>query len=604
MLAISLAFAVNPVLMDFDGEDLYLVLAEESRPLRGAKLDRTLGFPEITYEALFPGKPSAMDLEMSLLLLAYPNGTLVLADLEVVSGFQTFAARPLGEGDSTRVVLEFSPPIQVAVDAAVDVVVRGGIADDAASGVRRLTLIEPAAFDAADANSQAPVTVSYDPDPVPGARVDVQMAATASEIAGSPRFPELAPVGAGGIAALEISLHHPGPGGTAAIRLDAIALHCADDAGTALVPADYLDRVRVWGPDTLLTEVTGVPASAAPILVPLPGVVLGPGETLVLTVEVDLEATAPSGFLELALRSDGVDAVDANTAQPVTPVPAPGEEFPFRSGLVRLQPPAQQLLVDAEGHMPVAILPSQTGVLAATYRFTNSAASGSGDVVVDRLVLSVGSPQRAPLDAITMLSAVQPSHDDEPLPLAATNFQADTVELVFSDPLPIPAQGTVALTVHLDLAESVSGPGLRLGLDRDGVGIVQPEDGLLEIRADPAPGQSFPFWTQAASLSPTDLAESYSNYPNPFAAGREVTSIQYVLPGPGRVTLRLYAADGAEVATLLDGEGQGAGLNVAEWDGRNGRGDTVRNGIYVAWLRAELDGGGSTELTRRIVVVR
>lgn len=82
MMAVSPSFAVNPVLMDFDGEDLYLVLAEESRPLRGAKLDRTLGFPEITYEALFPGKPSAMDLEMSLLLLAYPNGTLVLADLE------------------------------------------------------------------------------------------------------------------------------------------------------------------------------------------------------------------------------------------------------------------------------------------------------------------------------------------------------------------------------------------------------------------------------------------------------------------------------------------------------------------------------------------
>lgn len=78
----------------------------------------------------------------------------------------------------------------------------------------------------------------------------------------------------------------------------------------------------------------------------------------------------------------------------------------------------------------------------------------------------------------------------------------------------------------------------------------------------------------------------------------------WVLPGPGRVTLRVYAADGGEVATLLDAAPRGAGLDNLTWDGRNGRGDVVRNGVYVAWLKAELDDGGSTTLTRRIVVVR
>ena len=43
-------------------------------------------------------------------------------------------------------------------------------------------------------------------------------------------------------------------------------------------------------------------------------------------------------------------------------------------------------------------------------------------------------------------------------------------------------------------------------------------------------------WSNASGLTATTLAASYSNFPNPFAAGREATTFVYYLPSSARVT--------------------------------------------------------------------
>ena len=88
------------------------------------------------------------------------------------------------------------------------------------------------------------------------------------------------------------------------------------------------------------------------------------------------------------------------------------------------------------------------------------------------------------------------------------------------------------------------------------------------------------------------------NYPNPF---NPETWIPYQLATPADVTLRIYAASGVLVRTLVLGY-QPAGIyqsrgRAAYWDGKNELGEPVASGVYFYTLAA-----GRFTMTRRMVI--
>ena len=97
-----------------------------------------------------------------------------------------------------------------------------------------------------------------------------------------------------------------------------------------------------------------------------------------------------------------------------------------------------------------------------------------------------------------------------------------------------------------------------------------------------------------ASGSPVTLG----NYPNPFRAGSENTTIEFYLPAPHSVSLVLYDVLGAKVKTLEDNQSYAAGLHQVLWDGKNGMGTMVLNGVYYAQLNVD----GSKSLLKIAVV--
>jgi photosystem II stability/assembly factor-like uncharacterized protein len=66
------------------------------------------------------------------------------------------------------------------------------------------------------------------------------------------------------------------------------------------------------------------------------------------------------------------------------------------------------------------------------------------------------------------------------------------------------------------------------------------------------------------------------NTPNPF---NPTTSIEYVLPAAGAVTLTIYDVAGRRVATLVS-EWQDAGAHDVIWNGRDNRGAEAPSGVY------------------------
>ena len=89
------------------------------------------------------------------------------------------------------------------------------------------------------------------------------------------------------------------------------------------------------------------------------------------------------------------------------------------------------------------------------------------------------------------------------------------------------------------------------------------------------------------------------NYPNPFNPRSQTTKIAfYCPPGSSTATIKIYTLTGKLVKSitrsgLLAGQG-----NEIEWNGRNGKGQVVRNGVYVAVIQVN----GSRAIVKIAVV--
>ncbi len=118
--------------------------------------------------------------------------------------------------------------------------------------------------------------------------------------------------------------------------------------------------------------------------------------------------------------------------------------------------------------------------------------------------------------------------------------------------------------------------------------------------------------TVKVSVAPVE-AGAIVNYPNPFDPGRnETTSINYYLEDNSNVELRIYDPYGRVVVAKnfdkdstdpisLSATSKGGAAWM--WDGKNGEGRTVANGIYLVKVRAQ-SSGKTQEFKRRVGVIK
>jgi hypothetical protein len=103
------------------------------------------------------------------------------------------------------------------------------------------------------------------------------------------------------------------------------------------------------------------------------------------------------------------------------------------------------------------------------------------------------------------------------------------------------------------------------------------------------------------------IAGEVSNYPNPFKAGVEKTTIAYLLVEPTDVTVKIYTLMGDLVTSKSFRQGSpGAvanSMNVFLWDGRNDKGDTVGNGGYICAVDAVIN-KAKKKMIRKIAVLK
>jgi len=112
---------------------------------------------------------------------------------------------------------------------------------------------------------------------------------------------------------------------------------------------------------------------------------------------------------------------------------------------------------------------------------------------------------------------------------------------------------------------------------------------------------------ETAFVDPGAAGGTVTNYPNPFHPGEQPTVIAWKLDDLATVRLRIFTQSGDLVLdrTFERGATGGSiGLNEFRWDGRNGGGQLVASGGYLALVEAQGTGETLHVMRRKIAAVR
>jgi len=534
-----------------------------------------------------------------------PMMTDVLTGISVESSAGLLLARAIQAGDGGLVLLELGMPLLVPQGETVTLSLFGDVATEAAVGEYRMSVPGDGEWDVRDANSGEPVAVSLDPDPLQGEVVEVMWPATTLTTGATSALPVSLTIGAQDVAVMSIVLEHPGAPHTADIALDSLKVSLSDVRDEPLSAGQFLGAVSLLRAGAVVAEASLVPLDDDMVTLLVADQRLACGETAEYTLLIDLKSTAPADTIGLWIGEFGLHAVDANLEAPVEISLAEGLSWPLASDKAVLRDPSDELVASFVDLMPVLLSPLSAETVVAELVLRNPAPPTAGDLELQEVILRGADTAGQPLALGEAVAYVLAYLDDELWATSDALAKSAATAVLRPDVQVLLGPGEeIDLELRLVVAETPGLETLRVGLAADDIVAAQPHNPQAAVSVLPAAGESFPFWTESSGFAGLALEDSYSNFPNPFAAGREPTTFVFALPRPGRVSLKLYTPRGEVVGTLLAGEQREADIYQDQWDGRNGRGEVVHNGVYLAELVVEYTDGGRERLLRKVAVVR
>jgi hypothetical protein len=269
-----------------------------------------------------------------------------------------------------------------------------------------------------------------------------------------------------------------------------------------------------------------------------------------------------------------------------------------RQAFVPVQTEAGAILMGniSEGDTMIAVVVPRGARNVPVMRTTFFNTSGY-TVGLDTLYVSIedGRGARLPLPS-QAISSITLVGNGGALPFVVTD--ANPVPVVVHHSLEIAPDATDTLRIAVDVAAGAPAGELRLEIERSGDVVFTVTTGGGE---GPRVGVSLEdggdiaghFLSGPLSIMSARFEEYAHNYPNPFRAGSESTKICYFLAQDSKVTIRVYDLAGSLVWSRDMQAGERGGTGAApgtsweiDWNGRNDRGELVRNGVYLCKIQA------------------
>ncbi|MDZ7312386.1 MAG: hypothetical protein ONB45_14060 [candidate division KSB1 bacterium] len=243
----------------------------------------------------------------------------------------------------------------------------------------------------------------------------------------------------------------------------------------------------------------------------------------------------------------------------------------------------------------------QKDLLLLRLKLTNPGGNGSSNLVLKNLSVALRdrdqkfvTPNNA-LKAIQIVSDLQRSHVYGKVETMPGN---NPIQVILSDSLVISPDKPDTIAILGDLAENAEARNFRLVFESSqDFYVVDQDSGRSVIVEDSRGGHGENLRIESALtvLFESDPQKSFYNYPNPFhPKGRRnaATYFTYHLPDASNGELKIFTLLGELVwetsFSATDAAGR-AGFHKLDlsWDGYNGAGIKVLNGVYVALLKTK-----------------
>ena len=298
---------------------------------------------------------------------------------------------------------------------------------------------------------------------------------------------------------------------------------------------------------------------------------------------VSWELVAPSfEIVSEFIVSWGQAPIDRNTGEPIPglgdPITIP---FMVRASVLKL-------LVQADSF---DTRPLQRGVSSRllTLTFDNITNDSRADIGLQSIRMQMIDRDGKAIDAADLISPGGTNFFSGGEPISELTLIDGDLVFNFENRVIFPGD-RLEMQLYLMLLASADIDYFNLRLDGDMI--------EAEIMGGPQAGQPAPvsgLFDRAFDINlpqaiiAENLGESFKNYPNPFNPNHEATEFRYYLSSESDVDIYIYTATGEKVRHLrfnAGGTGGSAQLNTGVfWDGRNGDGELVLNGVYVALIK-------------------
>lgn len=307
-------------------------------------------------------------------------------------------------------------------------------------------------------------------------------------------------------------------------------------------------------------------------------------------------ALGPGAQTTLSFPAVAFPAALASQPYPVS-LDVHGTEWALAESVSVVSPPAELLVIEPAAGVQVRAIDAgapvqvSSGQVARAWALEVTPVLPPGGVTSAHLttlrvtVLVDGGPG-APS---TALAAVSLRSASGTLLAQSVAGGINPVTLALTSPLSLTAASE---SVYVDVAVSGAAAAHDVALRLAAAGDLVVLDDLAGTPVPVVGGGGLAF---APLTSPTlTLFAKAHGYPNPFHAGREAVLLSYLLTQDSAVKVSIYTLLGdlvREIPLQAGAVGGTRGLNEVPWDGRNGKGDLVRPGLYVA----RIEGPGAAE---------
>lgn len=281
------------------------------------------------------------------------------------------------------------------------------------------------------------------------------------------------------------------------------------------------------------------------------------------------------------------------------------------------EPPAPDtVLVLGRGVLPTNVAPGQENIPALAFSINRASQHCDEPLFLEQMSFKVELTDGSPLDPLDIVTGLEVEVDALVIPAAAprpqsaaAHFEEGGAAAVFFDvelaePVLVTIADTLKAEVFVDIGLQAEGKHFTITIDEDQIGFIHERcsDPTVITRDEEGPGDP----VAGATVVPMTLARSLSNYPNPFAAGRQSTTFAFYLPRRAVVSMRVYNGFGRQIR-ILEGGAPMAGGRVVDsitWDGRDDSGAVLQNGAYFAVLAVRYEDGTGEEAVRKVAVLR